>query len=241
MSFKREKLSIMKFVNSNNHIILPVETNAGMKNALLDTGAGMTVCLDSQITELKLGDAVVRPWHIGLDYQAVNELVGMEIAIILGTDQFADKDILIDFATDEISFNAPKPQGGAVVDIDTSLMGLPVLRMTVNGHSLRAAFDAGAKYPFVASNTIAELNLGNVIGQFEDYNPTLGNFTPSLYKCNLSLGTCEFADTQIAASPAYDKAAARVNVQAFLGISPFAYAGARLWLSYPTQQMVIVK
>ena len=231
----------MEFVNSNNHIILSVETNAGMKNALLDTGAGMTVCLDSQITEFKLGDAVVRPRHIGLDYHAVNELVGMEISIILGPGQFADKDILIDFATGEISFNAPKPQSGAAVDIDTSLMGLPVLRMDVNGHSLKAAFDTGAKYPFVATNTIAELNLGNVIGQFEDYNPTLGNFTPSLYKGNLSLGSCEFADTQIAASQTYDEAASMVNVQAFLGISPFAEAGARLWLSYPTQQMVIVK
>ena len=236
----------MKIIISNNHIVVPMETNIGTKNVLLDTGAGQTVRFDRNITEFRTEDGVFKPNGRGMladviDPQAINNLVGMNISAILGPDFFKGKTITIDFKANEITFNEPMPENASPIDINTSLLGLPVLEMKINGHALRTAFDTGARYSFVESGKMAQLGLGNAYGTFKDYSPMFGDITADLHKCDLTLGTCQFADATVAACGDYDKAAALVRVQAFLGIDPFVKSGATLWISYPDKKMAVVK
>ena len=236
----------MQFSNSNNHSFIPMGTNNGTKNVVLDTGAGLSLCFDSRITEFRAGDGVFSPNGLNamaamLDQGSINKLVGMEISAILGPDFLKDRNVLIDFKTNEISFNSPMPENASIVDIDTSFFGLPVLEMSVNGYALKTAFDTGARYPFVGSWKKNEVNLGNAFEQIEDYNPFKGYFTADLHKGNIALGTCEFADTTIAVGNVYDEASSMVHVDAFLGLDCLINAGCKLWLSYPTDMMAIAE
>ena len=237
----------MKFIIANNHIVIPVETDRGIKNVLLDTGAGTSVCLDNSISEIRIGE---NPFTFGmlsrllaqkLDRRAINDLVGMEISAFLGPDFLEGRNALIDFENEEIYFNAPQPESGYSVEINTEFMGLPILNMSVNGTALRTAFDSGARYPFVKTDLENELALGEPYDEFDDYNPMFGHFVANVYKANINLGDCEFPNTPTATCAAYDNAANMVSVQAFLGIDCFISTGAKLWLSYPNQKMVIVK
>ena len=234
---------LMDFVISNNHIVFEVETNAGKKNVLLDTGAGGTMSFDPDVYRLTINGKSFHAFRVDLGFDPnqpnpINQLIGMEVSVFVGPDILKDMDVLIDFETNTIEFGAPRPEGGSTIDLGFA-GGLPLLNMTVNGRELNVGFDTGAQYPFVLVELVNELNIGEPIGQFPDYNPNLGHFTPDLYRGKIKLGTCELDGVKIAVHPKYDETVWPLD--GFLGINCLIENKVKLWISYANEQMVIVK
>ena len=229
----------------NNHIVFQVETNAGLRNVLLDTGAGMTRSFDHDVHAVTINGRMY-PAHLEpIDEHpdlvpTINKMIGTEVSAFVGPDVLETSDVLIDFENNTIEFGAARPEGGCTIDLG-SYGGLPLLNMTVNGSDLRVGFDTGAQYPFVKVPLVDKLNFGEPIGQFQDFNPFLGYFTPSLYVGNIKLGTCDLDAVNLAVSPRYDETIRHLRVDGFLGINCLIENKVKVWISYANEQMVIVK
>ena len=241
---KTNKAMDMKI--SNNHIVFEVETNAGKKNVLLDTGAiGFTPSFDPDVDEIIINGRLYPAFNRALKMHPntpkhICQLIGMEVSAFVGHSILESMDVLIDLQNNTIEFDATRPEGGCSIDLGFD-GGLPVVKMTVNGRVLKAGFDTGAQYPFVLTELVEELNLGESIGQFPDFNPNLGHFTPDLYKGNIKIGECEFEAAKIAVHPKYDESVMYLDVEGFLGINCLIENKVKLWISYANEQMVIVK
>ena len=247
---KEKSSKAMDMKISNNHIVFEVETNAGKKNVLLDTGAGGTMSFDPDVYRLTINGKSFHAFRVDLGFDPnqpnpINQLIGMEVSVFVGPDILKTMDVLIDFENNTIEFDAARPENGSTIDLGFHL-GLPLLNMTVNGRELRVGFDTGAQYPFVLVDLVNELNMGESIGQFPDFNPCreIGHFTASLYNGNIKLGECEFDDVKIAVHPKYDlsfEINGLYDVDGFLGINCLIENKVKLWISYANEQMVIVK
>ena len=238
---KTNKAMDMKI--SNNHIVFEVETNAGKKNVLLDTGAiGFTPSFDPDVDEIIING---RSFYAALVDDPnlpapINQLIGMNVSAFIGPDVLESMDVLVDLENNTIEFEASRPKGGLPINLGFAGR-LPVVDMSVNGRTLKAGFDTGAQYPFVLTRLVDPLNLGESLGQFPDFNPHFGHFTPSLYRGNIKLGECALDCVNIAADPVYDRSVFGLGVEGFLGINCLIENKVKLWISYANEQMVIVK
>ncbi|MEJ5226827.1 hypothetical protein, partial [Thermodesulfovibrio sp.] len=95
----------MKFNYINNHIVIPVYTSRGIKNAILDTGnPSFTLFKDNSIKEISLSginfnlqsNVFSEIIQTIMNWGEISKLVKTEIDGIIGYDFLLEHDLLID-------------------------------------------------------------------------------------------------------------------------------------------------
>ncbi len=227
----------------NNHIILDVMTNVGIKTCVFDTGSPITFFFDDSVDTYTINQQQMRvvPHFMQVmieAYQAsIEKLVGIHV------DGFIGADCAMHYGEVLIDCNSLKLHFGEV-DVDKThavpmrnIRGLPIFCVSLKDIVVEAAFDSGAMYSFVKTDLISELQLSSPIGIYEDFNPMLGSFQASLYQEEVIIGNLNLGVQKIAVSPIYDQPLNLLGVKSFIGLDTIR--NGSIWLSYRTNQLTV--
>ena len=83
---------------------------------------------------------------------------------------------------------------------------------------MKAAFDSGAMYSFVASHVVEKLGLKPLNQTIMDFNPMFGTFEISLFNGEIKVGTADLGQQTIAIGSCYDQSLQMLGIDAFVGI-----------------------
>ncbi|MEM4134645.1 MAG: hypothetical protein QXV73_05555, partial [Candidatus Micrarchaeia archaeon] len=197
----------MKFNYTNNHIVIPVYTSKGVKNAILDTGnPAFTIFKDNSIKEISLSginfnlqsNVFSEIIQTIMNWDEISKLVKTEIDGIIGYDFLLEHDLLIDLKNFDISIAENiQPFDSNVVEMNF-FMNVPIIKLKIQGLEINAIFDTGAMHTVINSNYREYLFDKNEI--IEDYNPTLGKFIANLYEGDIIIGNILIENSIIACS-----------------------------------------
>lgn len=224
----------MKIQFVNNHVMVPVDTDRGIKYLILDTGLpGYSFLQDPGIRFISLGDKsfAITPsppfFRNTIDWNIAAQLAGTRVDGFLGHDFFQSFDLIIDLNNNELSID-PATEGFTFINLDF-MRNVPIVAMEIEGTGIKALFDTGAMYP-VVTNELTSL-LKDLHRSISDYNPFLGHFEARLLEGNLKLGSCLIEKCTFAASQAYDHSLAMLpGVRGILGMN--AFVGRKIYISY---------
>lgn len=214
----------MNFNLINNHILITIETNVGNKVCVFDTGSPLTLFFDDNVREYSI-DGITYNCNACQSQMAamltqfrprIEKMIGVPIDGFIGTDIIMNSSIVINFPNEqlEISLDNILLENGVRMD---NIHGLPIFDISINGRVLRAAFDSGAMYSFVASHFVENLGLEPLNRTTMDFNPTFGEFEISLFNGEIKIGDTNLGTQTIAIGSGYDNALRAVGVDAFIG------------------------
>lgn len=237
----------MKFNYINNHIVIPVYTSRGIKNAILDTGnPSFTLFKDNSIKEISLSginfnlqsNVFSEIIQTIMNWGEISKLVKTEIDGIIGYDFLLEHDLLIDLKNFDICI----PENIQAFDSNTVemsfFMNVPIIKLKIQGFEINSIFDTGAMHTVLNSNYSQYLFDRNEI--IEDYNPLLGKFIANLYEGDIIIGNILIENSIIACSTKYDLAMqmlSGIGVKAILGISTLK--DKIVYISYKRRGMAI--
>ena len=207
---------------SNNHILISVQTNLGEMICVVDTGSPLTFFFND-VKEYSLD---------GINYNVcqnpmtqmikqikpqIDEMIGISIDGFIGADSMMNNNVVINFPKSQINFHADTLPMTNVIAMN-NIHGLPIFDISINGTTLRTAFDSGAMYSFVSSSLTEKLNLTPLNQTIMDFNPMFGTFPISLFSGEISIGNKNLGIQKIANGSAYDKSLQMLGIDAFIGI-----------------------
>ena len=224
----------MKFQLVNNHLILKVDTDLGEKTCVYDTGSPLSFFFDKVHKYFLDGMAFYARnnpvMSAFMNFQCeLEDLVGMKIDGVIGTDCISDGSVLIDFPSLRLDVNPLGINSSCSIPMKNQA-GLPVFKIKVNGIDLTAAFDSGAMFSLASSSMVDELNLIPQNKTFDDYNPLFGHFTGTLSKGIIEVGDTKLGLRNIATGSVYDRAMSLCGLNAFIGVD--SLMESTIWISY---------
>ncbi len=170
----------MKFQLVDNLIIVTIDA----RNYLVDTGANISFSIRDCNLDLVINDNnyLLRPnLASSLVKDALYHLIpGVVVDGVIGTDIISETNLSIDYLNKEIYFDIVKPP----YDIEQHFipfevkLGYIFTDMYLYTNKLCMIIDSGAKIGYVKSKY---LDLGNPVGEYEDYSPELGHMEGKLY------------------------------------------------------------
>ncbi|MCX8034300.1 MAG: hypothetical protein N3A00_03160, partial [Thermodesulfovibrio sp.] len=230
-----------------NHIVIPVSTSEGIKNAILDTGnPAFTLFKDDSINRISIlgldfylqSNPLVSIFKGVIDWDELSNLVKTEIHGIIGYDFFSNYNLLIDFKNSNISIiDNFEDSHFSIIKINL-FMNVPVLKLKINDFELNAIFDTGAMHSIIHSKYSEYLDNKNET--FEEYNPILGKFKANLYQGDVVIGDVLIKNSLIGCCAEYDLAMQMLsgfNIEGILGISTLK--DKVIYLSYREQKLGI--
>ena len=212
----------MNFKLANNHILITVKTDLGNKTCVFDTGSPFTLFFDN-IREYSIDGRTFKvsqtPMAAMLTQfkSKIEEMIGVTIDGFIGTDSIKNSCIIINFPNKELEISSDKIQLGKGVSM-SNIHGLPIFEISINGIVLRAAFDSGAMYSFVASHLVEKLGLISLNQTNMDFNPMFGTFEISLFNGEIKIGDSDLGLQTIAIGTGYDQSLQMLGIDAFVGI-----------------------
>lgn len=238
----------MNFNLINNHIVIPVSTSEGIKNAILDTGnPAFTIFKDDSISEISFcgvdfklqSNSLVNMFKRFTNWDDISNLVKTEIQGIIGYDFFSNYNLLIDFKNLDISIiDKIEDSNLSIIKIDL-FMNIPILKLKINDFELNAMFDTGAMHSVIHTKYSKHLKDKNET--FQEHNPFLGHFIGKLYEGDIIINNVLIRNCLIACAPEYDFAMqilSRFNIEGILGISTLK--DKIIYISYKEQSLGIL-
>lgn len=212
----------MNFNLINNHILITIETNVGNKVCVFDTGSPLTLFFDDNVREYSIDGKTYSACQSQMAAMLtqfrpnIEEMIGVAIDGFIGTDIIMNSSIVINFPNKklEISLDNILLENGVRMD---NIHGLPIFDISINGRVLRAAFDSGAMYSFVASHFVEELGLVSLNNTIMDFNPMFGEFEISLFNGEIKISDTNLGTQSIAIGSRYDESLQMLGVDAFIG------------------------
>lgn len=212
----------MNFNLINNHILITIETNVGNKVCVFDTGSPLTLFFDDNVREYSIDGKTYSACQSQMAAMLtqfrprIEKMIGVPIDGFIGTDIIMNSSIVINFPNEqlEISLDNILLENGVRMD---NIHGLPIFDISINGRVLRAAFDSGAMYSFVASHFVEELGLVSLNNTIMDFNPMFGEFEISLFNGEIKIGDTNLGTQTIAIGSGYDESLQMLGVDAFIG------------------------
>jgi hypothetical protein len=206
----------------NNHILVTVETNLGSKVCVFDTGSPFTFFFDN-IREYSIDGRTINvsptPMAAMLSQfrPKIEEMIGIAIDGFIGSDSIKNYNVVINFPNKELNISSNDLRSGNYVSM-SDIYGLPIFEISINGIVMKAAFDSGAMYSFVASHVVEKLGLKPLNQTIMDFNPMFGTFEISLFNGEIKVGTAVLGQQTIAIGSCYDQSLQMLGIDAFVGI-----------------------
>ncbi len=228
----------------NNHLLLDIQTNIGLKTCVVDTGCPITFFFDEKVREITIGnDKHVISSFMGAmprnftPQEDVEQLISKRIDGFIGADIMQRYgDVLFDLRNEEISFGATDYAPQNIIPM-RSMFGLPLFNVSFNGHETLTAFDSGAMYSFVSSSFAQDIALAPAYDTKRDHHPGHGWFDINLHQGDVVVGNTSLGPHTIATSDHYDTILAMIGVSAFIGIDTLRTS--TLLLSYSRNEISV--
>ena len=177
-----------EYVLNSIHEHLILET--GSTSLLLDTGAPSSLCNRN----INLCDRVfqVQDQYLGVSLEWLIEQTGCQIDGLLGMDILSEFTMELDVARNRIRFDEKINGEGATIPV-TSIMGIPVIKISIEGNEQQVFFDTGAQLSYADPLLMTGME---AVGEMDDFYPGFGNFKTSVYNLNTRLAgknlTCSY-------------------------------------------------
>ena len=191
----------------SGHVVI----NADNRFLLLDTGAPSSIGLGS----VRIGDSSyqVQDNYMGITAAYLTREIGRRIDGLIGADIIADFTMTIDTRQNKVVFGSEVSELPLSVPID-DFMGIPILKVSVNGSQIRAFFDTGARLSYVS----VELSEGIVpAGQKEDFYPGIGRFITDIFELDTVIGGESFTFSYGHLPPLLQMTLMMANTQGIIG------------------------
>jgi hypothetical protein len=154
------------------------------QNLLLDTGSPITFSQARFVQLIDRHPIKYREFQ-GVDCDTISRFIGIPIDIVVGMDLMAGLNISIDAGRQEVTIGGQRP-----LEFDFSgdfeyLMGVPIVKLKVDGREIRMIVDTGAKLSYL-NNSILERY--PQVGTESDFYPGIGEFKSETYHVPIALG-----------------------------------------------------
>jgi hypothetical protein len=137
--------------------------------------------------------SIAKKGMYNLTAKSISALSEITVEGLIGNDILAKFDLL--FSTDEIIFyepgTAPPYPNSIVLPLDSEVMGIPIVNVTIDKNQHKVFFDTGAKLAYLSDELLPETS----IGKQEDFHPTIGKYTTNVYKVDTVFGDYEWSMT----------------------------------------------
>jgi hypothetical protein len=155
---------------------------------LIDTGAPTSFSARESI-ELDGARFGLRRSLLGYTADKISDLVGFEIAGLLGNDVLSELDWQFDLTAGRATVSAePLPMEGDSIPLAT-FRGTPIIAAEVGGRPCRLILDTGAELSYFPAEFFHGLAQN---GRFRDFNPLLGWFDVDLYSLEARIAGIPF-------------------------------------------------
>ncbi|GIV46279.1 MAG: hypothetical protein KatS3mg036_1097 [Ignavibacterium sp.] len=168
----------------DNHIIALIDDN----RILLDTGAPNSISDGSSLSLLGNNYNFSRNF-MGFTINQLNDSLTTEINLLLGGDVLRNLNFFVDWDMKKLLFSSkPFEYEGTYIPLDF-FMNIPIVDLQIDGSTLRAFLDTGAKVSYLNPDLTYNYNL---LGTTSDFYPGFGEFDTKIYEVPVKLGTQTF-------------------------------------------------
>ena len=178
-----------EYLLNKNHGHLILET--GSASLLVDTGAPSSV--GKQRIHLCERDFPVMDNYLGVTLEWLIEQTGCKIDGLLGMDILSKFSVELEVPRNLIRFDETFDSEGEVIPI-TSVMGIPVIGIRIEGNDQQVFFDTGAQLSYADPDL---MNGKDAFGEIKGFYPGFGNFKTPVYELNVELAgkssNCSFS------------------------------------------------
>ena len=142
-------------------------------------------------TRISVGDACfsVAPDYMGLTGTVLTGLVGHPTAGIIGTDILNEFDVLFDESAGRMRFSREKLDLTGVAVGISDFMGVPVVRVEIDGASHKMFLDTGAQVSYLQDEQLQDYPDAGV---FHDFFPGVGAFETTTHRLPVAVGALAF-------------------------------------------------
>ena len=168
-----------EYVLNSIHEHLILET--GSTSLLLDTGAPSSL----GNRNINLCDRVfqVQDQYLGVSLEWLIEQTGCQIDGLLGMDILSEFTMELDVPRNRIRFDEKFNGEGSTIPV-TSIMGIPVIEISIEGNEQQVFFDTGAQLSYADPSLMTGKE---AVGEMDDFYPGFGNFSTSVFKLETML------------------------------------------------------
>lgn len=168
----------------NGHLFTGIEN----QSVLIDTGIPVSLSRDPEWYFMQ----EVHPMsegYLGVTLGQISGLVGAPVDVLLGSDILKNYCLTFDLDQRHLSIST-QPLMRSRHNFPLSLlMGVPGLRVDIQGQPVEMFLDTGAKLSYVSQELVNGLNAS---GREKDFYPGLGEFETDVYMIDFSLGDLVF-------------------------------------------------
>jgi hypothetical protein len=214
-------------------------TNDGLK-VLVDTGVPYTF-FNQKLWNFEGTNYSTQTLLSGITVDAVSELVGTEVNVLLGTDIMSKFKICLDYHNLTISFEplAYIIDEGEKIQVQM-YMGYMLLPVTINGQNVMGFLDTGAKLSYITEELINGLDANPE--RVKDFYIGIGEFETRTYTTEATLSSgYSFQGTFGGDLPAQvTRQFLSGERKAIIG-SDFFFSSKKVWIDYANSYIYIIK
>jgi len=156
--------------------------NIAGRSCVLDTGSPFS--LGFYPITIAGREFPVQENYLGVTCEYLSREIGVTVEGLIGADIVRAFTLGIYPAEQMVQFQNKPPFGNIVLPIDNHL-GVPIIKLEVNGKIISAFFDTGAPMSYLLPEALEGLQSE---GSHEDFYPLVGNFLTPVYQLPYNIG-----------------------------------------------------
>jgi hypothetical protein len=158
---------------------------------LVDTGSPLSFGDTGSITWAGHRRSIAR--RLGpIGMEQIRPHVDCPVVGLIGLDILNESESCWDGPAGQFHIGPRPVAADAVVMPFESVMGVPVIRVSVGGNALRCIFDTGAQYGYLLTESIARTGVPD--GAISDFNPILGAISSGAWKLEVQAQGLRFVE-----------------------------------------------
>jgi len=158
------------------------------RRALIDTGIPISLGREDEWLFMQHVQPLSQD-YMGIELDEISRLVGAPIDVMVGMDILKRTCVRFELQDGQIGFSTRPTMRSWQQFALEELMGVPSLRVDINGKSCPVFLDTGAKLCYVSRDLLQGLQS---VGKEQDFYPCLGTFETDVYQLEMSLGDMTF-------------------------------------------------
>lgn len=146
---------------------------------LIDTGSPVTIHKERQL-HFRHGTFDCETNYMGLTVASLSEMLGTQVTTLLGTNILSLSKVYFNYKEKQFGYTGGVVGSFKGKDI-SSIMGIPVIEIEINGQRHRVFLDTGARLSYLLNEYTGDFES---CGMEQDFYPGIGPFSTPRYTIN---------------------------------------------------------
>ena len=169
-----------RMVDCEGHIVI----RSKGQNLLLDTGSPITFSQERFVQLIDRHAIKYRDFQ-GVDCDTISGFIGVPVNTVVGMDVLTGLNLSINAGRREVTIGGRRPLGSDFSGDLEYLMGVPIVKLKVDGRDVRMIVDTAAKLSYLDSGILERYRQ---VGTETDFYPGIGEFNSETYHVPIALG-----------------------------------------------------